>query len=221
MTPIICIVGRSKAGKTTIIERLIPELVRRGFEVGAIKHTHKPFEMDHQGTDTTRLKTAGAREVVISSPHRVGLVGDVSRDLSLDELAARYVHNMDLIIAEGFKTDRHPKIEVYRSTGHEAPLAPDLDNLIAVMSDVPLSLKCPCLSLDDVVGLADLVETRIMRIQEETDVTLWVNGRLVPLSIFPELFIASTLKGMVSSLRDCESPEDIEVRIQPHKRRLA
>lgn len=219
MTPIICIVGRSKAGKTTMIERLIPELVQRGFEVAAIKHTHKPFDMDHRGTDTTRLKTAGAREVIISSPDQVGLMADVPRDLPLDELAARYVCRADLIIAEGFKSDRHPKIEVFRRSAHESPLAPDLDNLIAVVSDVPLSVNCPCLSLDDVVGLADLVQARVLRIQGETDVTLWVNGRLVPLSPFPELFIASALKGMVSSLRNCESPEEIEIRITPHKKR--
>jgi len=219
--PIICIVGRSQAGKTTVIERVIPELVQRGYEVAAIKHTHKHFEMDHQGTDTARLKNAGAREVVISSAHEVGLVASVSHDLSLDELAARYVPRADLIVAEGFKGDRHPKIEVFRHTVHESPLAPGLDNLLAVMSDVPLSLNYPSLSLDDVVGLATLIQARILSQQGETDVTLWVNGRLVPLNVFPESLIVNTLKGMVRSLEGCESPEEIEIRIQSNKRRLA
>jgi molybdopterin-guanine dinucleotide biosynthesis protein MobB len=166
MTPIICIVGRSNSGKTTLIERLIPEFIKRGYRVATIKHHGGDFPVDHEGKDSWRHKEAGAQTVIISSPHKVALIEDTSHDLSLDELATRFIHGADIIIAEGFKRDKHPKIEVFRREGHPHPLVPELENLIAVVSDPPLSLDVPCLSPDDISGIVDVIEGRVISAQK-------------------------------------------------------
>jgi molybdopterin-guanine dinucleotide biosynthesis protein MobB len=162
MIPIISIVGRSNSGKTTLIEQLIPELIKRGYQVAAIKHHGDSFEIDHKGKDSWRHKQAGAKIVVISSPQRIALIEDVSNDHSLDELATQFIRGVDLIIAEGFKRDRHPKVEVYRKNLHRQPLADELENLIAIVSDEPMHLNVPCIGFDEIPTLADIIETQVI-----------------------------------------------------------
>jgi molybdopterin-guanine dinucleotide biosynthesis protein MobB len=166
MIPIISIVGSSKSGKTTLIERLIPEFIRRGYRVATIKHHGNDFQIDHKRKDSWRHKEAGAHTVVISSPQKVALIEDAPHDLSLDELATRFIRGVDIIIAEGFKREQHPKVEVFRKEIHPRPLAPELENVIAVVSDDPLPLAIPCLGLDDIIGIADTIEGRVMSPQK-------------------------------------------------------
>jgi molybdopterin-guanine dinucleotide biosynthesis protein MobB len=165
MIPIISIVGRSKSGKTTLIEGLIPEFMKRGYRVATIKHHGKDFQIDHEGKDSWRHKQAGAQTVVISSPQKVALIEDSSQDLPLDDLATRFIRGADIIIAEGFKRDKHPKIEVFRQGTHSQPLAPQLKNVIAVVSDCPLALDIPCIDLNNIKGIADIIEEQIILIQ--------------------------------------------------------
>jgi molybdopterin-guanine dinucleotide biosynthesis protein MobB len=162
MTPIISVVGRSESGKTTLIEQLIPEFNKRGYRVATIKHHGSDFPIDHEGKDSWRHKQAGAHTVVISSPQKVALIEDVPHDLSLNELASQFIREADIIIAEGFKRERHPKIEVFRKAIHPHPLAPQLENVIAVVSDESLPLETiPCLSTNDIGRLVDIIEKRL------------------------------------------------------------
>lgn len=159
MIPIISIVGRSASGKTTLIERLIPEFIKRGYRVATVKHHGSDFPIDQEGKDSWRHKQAGAHTVVISSPQKIALVEDVSHDLSLNELVSQFIHRADIIIAEGFKREHYPKVEVFRKAIHPHPLAHELENVIAVVSDEPLSLETiPCLSTTDIGGIADTIE---------------------------------------------------------------
>ena len=171
MIPIISIVGRSKSGKTTLMERLIPEFIKRGYRVATIKHHENNFQIDHTGKDSWRHKEAGAQTVIISSPHKVALIEDAPHDLSLDELANRFIRGADIIIAERFKREKHPKVEVFRKEIHPHPLASELENLIAVVSDDPLPLDTPCLSFNDLSEIADIIEEQIIPIQRGSDST--------------------------------------------------
>jgi molybdopterin-guanine dinucleotide biosynthesis protein B len=214
MVPIISIVGRSKSGKTTLIERLLPELIRRGYRVATIKHTHEPFEIDCAGKDSQRHKEAGAHTVIISSPYKVALIEDAPQDLSLDELAVRFVREADIIIAEGFKGDKHPKVEVFRRAVHSHPLASELENMIAIMSDESLQMDIPCLDVNDTNGAADIIEEHVIATQGKGDTTLVVNGKAIPLAAFAKSIISARIQGMLSSLKGCENPKEIEIRIQ-------
>jgi molybdopterin-guanine dinucleotide biosynthesis protein B len=158
MIPIISIVGKSDSGKTTLIEKLIPELKKRGYRVATVKHDVHGFDIDREGKDSWRHKEAGADLVIISSPNRVALIQDADRDHSLEELRKLFIRDVDLILSEGYKRGPHPKIEVFREKRGSSPLCSKEDNLVAIASNVPLDIEVPCLDIDDAKGLADLIE---------------------------------------------------------------
>ncbi|MGA2333345.1 MAG: molybdopterin-guanine dinucleotide biosynthesis protein B [Syntrophales bacterium] len=163
MIPIISIVGRSNTGKTTLIEKLIPELRRRGYRVATIKHNVHGFDIDHEGKDSWRHKKAGARLTVIASPHRIAVIEDVSKDYELSELRDGYIRDVDVILSEGFKVNPHPKIEVVRAEMKHSPLCSREDNLLAIVSDEPVDRGVPCLDIDDIRGIADLIEDKFLK----------------------------------------------------------
>jgi molybdopterin-guanine dinucleotide biosynthesis protein B len=157
MPPIIPFVGKSGSGKTTFLEKLIPELVARGLRIAIVKHDVHGFELDRPGKDSYRLRHAGAARVAISSPQQFALIGQVDEELALAELAQRYLGDVDLVLAEGYKRSALRKIEVCRAArSQELLCAPD--ELLAVVSDLRFEVPCPQFGLDDVAGVADLLE---------------------------------------------------------------
>ena len=103
MSQMISIVGRSQSGKTTLIEKLIPELKRRGYRVGTIKHSHHIFDFDKTGKDSWRHKDAGAETVIVASPGKIAMVKNDYRG-SLDDLK-NFFDDLDLVITEGYKKE--------------------------------------------------------------------------------------------------------------------
>lgn len=156
ITPVVCVVGRSGTGKTTLLEKLIVELKRRGYRVGTVKHNTHGFEMDTPGKDSWRHAQAGSDVVVVASPHKLALIERLERELTLDEIAAR-ISNVDIIITEGYKRSDKPKIEVFRREIGSELLIPR-DELIAVVTDQPFALDVPQFDLNDVEGLASFIE---------------------------------------------------------------
>lgn len=155
--PVICIVaGRSGTGKTTFMEKLINELVRRGYQIGAIKSDAHGFEMDYPGKDTWRFAEAGAKATAIIGPDKYALIQKTESKKNLQEVAAM-IEGVDLILAEGYKASGYPRIEVVRKEkGTEIVSAPEL--LIAVVSDVEgLSATVPVLNINDFCEAADLI----------------------------------------------------------------
>src|SRR5919198_3421837 len=136
-TPILCFVGRSNSGKTTLIERLIPELVLAGYRVATIKHAGHGFELDTEGKDSWRHKRAGASAVIVLSKGSLAMFSDVSDEISVEQIRDRFVDPyIDLIIAEGWKSEGYPKIVVVRDKLGEVPVSPD--GLLAVVSSTPV-----------------------------------------------------------------------------------
>lgn len=163
MIPVVSIVGKSNAGKTTLIERIIPELVRRGYRVATIKHDVHGFEIDHEGKDSWRHKKAGASTVVISSPWKIAVVNDVDRDHEIGEIRELYIRDADIILSEGYKRNDFPKIEVYRTELKRELLCRKEDNLIAVASDQPLDVEVPCVALNDAAAIVDIIEEKFLQ----------------------------------------------------------
>jgi len=158
--PIVCVVGRSKAGKTTLLEKLIAELKQRGYRVATIKHhSHPGFEMDQPGKDTWRHAQAGSDHVVIVAPDKVASIRRVKREPSLEEVAAT-IHDVDIILTEGFKRTGQLKVEIVRAARSTQPLCTP-DELLALVTDVALPYDVPQFDLDDMAGLADLIEALI------------------------------------------------------------
>ncbi|HUJ90195.1 MAG TPA: molybdopterin-guanine dinucleotide biosynthesis protein B [Syntrophorhabdales bacterium] len=155
--PVLSVIGRSNTGKTTVIEKLIPMLNAKNIRVATIKHHLHDFESDRQGKDSYRLKKAGARISMIVSPQKVAFTADTERELTLAELVSAYIRDVDLVIVEGFKEERAPKIEIYRYSEGIAPLCRDDRDVIALMSDRPVDAPVPVLSRDDVEKAAEMI----------------------------------------------------------------
>jgi molybdopterin-guanine dinucleotide biosynthesis protein B len=155
----IFVVGFSGAGKTTLIERLIPELRVRGYRVGSIKHDVHGFQMDRPGKDSWRHKEAGASATVISSPRRIGMVRDVDHDHPVEALVP-LLSDMDVVLVEGYKQVKQAKLEVFRPEIHEAPLCKDDEYLVALISDTPMDLGVPRFGTEDAGALTDFLISR-------------------------------------------------------------
>ena len=156
--PIICIVGKKKSGKTTFIEKLVPELMALGISVGTIKHDAHSFEMDHEGKDSWRHRRAGAETVVISSPTQIAMIKTTEHELSLPELAECLFADRQIIVAEGYFRSDQPKIEIHRQAEHNEPLCNSQNatdkGLVAMVTDTNTDTDKPVFGLGDAKEVA-------------------------------------------------------------------
>lgn len=154
--PIVTFVGRSNSGKTTLIERVIPELVLAGYRVATVKHAGHGFDLDTEGKDSWRHKRAGASTVVVVSKGSLALFSDVPDEICVEEIRDRFIdHQIDLIIAEGWKSEGYPKVVVVRDQIGEVPISQE--GLLAVVSNKPVELPVPVFDPDDIKGLSKLL----------------------------------------------------------------
>ncbi len=154
--PIVCFVGKSNSGKTTFIERVIPELVRAGYKVATVKHAGHGFDLDTEGKDSWRHKQAGASSVVVLSKGSMAMFADVSDQMNVEDVRERFLDgSYDLIIAEGWKNEGYPKIVIIREQVGEFPISQE--GLLAVVSYKPIDLNVPVFDLNDVPGVAALI----------------------------------------------------------------
>ncbi len=216
MPLIVSIVGKSKSGKTTLMEGLIRELKSRSYRVGTIKHTPQGMTFDEPGKDSWRHIQAGSEVTVVNSPDKVVLVKPVTQALTLDEIARLLGEDCDIILTEGFKQDNAPKIEVHRK--EVGPPLSSVKKLIAIVTDEPLETKTRQFSLQDIKGLADLLEEGFIKPQRER-FSLYVNNAPIVLSSFPKEIVSNVLLSMASSLKGVGEVRslDISLRREPEQ----
>ena len=159
--PVFIFVGHSGSGKTTLLEKLVAELAGRGLTVATIKHAHHKVELDHAGKDSWRHKQAGAALSMLLTADALQLVADAVDRREPRELAARFLGEADLVLAEGFSLAAGDKIEVLRRECGKPPRCALADGLIALVSDCPeVYPELPHFALDDAAGLADFLLAR-------------------------------------------------------------
>jgi len=155
--PIVSIVGKSQSGKTVLMEQLIVEFKRRGYKVVTLKHSRGGMEIDHPGKDSWRYAQAGSDAVLISSPDKLAFIKRLDHDLDIEELLPIIGPEFDLVLVEGFKKSKIPKIEV-----HKKELGDDLlcspEELSAIVTDGSLDTDIPQLPWGDTVTVADFIE---------------------------------------------------------------
>lgn len=217
MPALVSVVGASNAGKTTVIEALLPLLVQREVRVGAIKHTHHGFDFDRPGADSARYAEAGAAPVLVVGPEGGMLLSPGIRrgqpgDDVLPALAGRYFTECDLVLVEGFSSEPGPKILVRRSDIEQRE---DIDSseVIAAVTDVPLGYPLE-VRPDTLEPLVDLLAEHA-RANAEYGVSLVVDNRRVPLTEFVSSFVAATFTGMLRALKDVpEVPSSLDLTIR-------
>jgi molybdopterin-guanine dinucleotide biosynthesis protein B len=156
---VIGLSGWSGAGKTTLLARVIPVLVARGLKVSTVKHAHHGFDVDIPGKDSHTHRMVGASEVFVSSCARWAHVRELRGEPEPDlEEILKQLTPVDLVIVEGFKRHRHPKLEVYRAALGKPLLHPDDDWIVALASDGPVpQARVPVLPLDDIEKIVDVL----------------------------------------------------------------
>jgi molybdopterin-guanine dinucleotide biosynthesis protein B len=214
--PTISIVGRSRAGKTRLIEKLIPEIKKRGYRVATIKHGVHSFDIDKEGKDSWRHAQAGAEVVFISSPTKLAIIKRTKKEVSLNEIITSFIDEMDIILTEGYKKGTYPKIEV-RKEGPDKLLCKDKsDNLVAIVSDKAINKGIPCFGLDETVKIVDFLEKKFMEAKDRDipSVNLRANGKEIKIKGFIRSMISKTVLGMISSLKGAENPKQVEIKIK-------
>ncbi len=150
--------GWSGSGKTTLIERLIPLVVARGLKVSLIKHAHHTFDVDQPGKDSYRHRHAGCSEVLVSSSRRWALMHELrgAGEPDFAQLAA-HISPCDLLLVEGFKREKLPKLEVYRAAVGEPLIHPHDPDVVAIASDARVDTRLPQLDLNDPPAIAEFI----------------------------------------------------------------
>lgn len=162
--PVVCFVARSGTGKTTFLEKLIPQLKARGLRIAVLKHHAHATAFDVPGKDSYRLAQAGADTVVGSCALQVAVFHQTPGPTDPDVLVQRYLSDVDLVLAEGFKQSRYPKVEVCRAgavssngAGQPMQLQCPPAELLAVVSDCRIDAPVPTFDLEDAAGMADFL----------------------------------------------------------------
>jgi molybdopterin-guanine dinucleotide biosynthesis adapter protein len=157
LIPIVAVSGPSGSGKTRLLTRLVPALVRRGLRVGAIKHTGHAHDFDQPGKDTDVIRRAGAIAAVIEGPRGVAYFGPPTGGA---RALVRLLPPVDVVLAEGWKREPLPRIEVHRRSVSRAFLCATDRRVFAVVTDTPPPRTVPVFYADDVEPLADLLCAR-------------------------------------------------------------
>ena len=158
--PVFGIAGWKNSGKTTLAARLVTELTERGYAVTAIKHAHESFDIDQPGRDSYRLRKAGARRVILSSPKRWALMHELGDGLEIPfKNILSEAGPCDLVLVEGFKHESFPKIEIRREGGASRQPLTSAPEVVAVASDRPgeETEPLPIFHLDDIRGISDYI----------------------------------------------------------------
>ena len=160
MNKVIGVAGFKNAGKTTLVEKLVMELTRRGRRVATVKHAHHSFDIDHEGRDSFRHRKAGACEVAVVSRHRWAIIHEMGQEIepSLEDILAKLAP-CDLVIVEGYKRDTHDKIEVRNLALDHPKLAGDDPTIVAIAANGPVAgAPVPLFDRDDVSALVSFIE---------------------------------------------------------------
>lgn len=155
------ITGWKNSGKTTLTEKLVGELVRRGWVVSTVKHAHHEFDIDKPGADSFRHRQAGATEVAVVSGNRWALMHELrgEEEPVLDAILSRLAP-CDIVLVEGYKREAHKKIEARRLDAKDrTPLSAQDPNIVAIAADHAVEGESlPVFDLDDAKSIADFIE---------------------------------------------------------------
>ena len=173
---IIGVAGFKNAGKTTLVEKLVASLTAMGYRVSTVKHAHHSFDIDHEGRDSFRHRKAGATEVAVVSAGRWAIIHELRNEAEppLADILAKLAP-CDLVIVEGYKRERIPKLEIYRAEIGKPLLHLEDDWIVAIASDAALpDASVPVVDLNAIDKIADILLAEAIPV-ERLDLPVMVN----------------------------------------------
>ena len=164
---VIGLAGWSGAGKTTLLARIIPYFLKEGLRVSVVKHANHSFDVDVPGKDSWVHRQSGATEVLVSSARRWALMHELRQgsEPRLPDLLKK-LSPVDLVVVEGFKSEPHRKIEVYRLANGKPLLFPDDPQISGVATDTAIQTKLPTAHLDDIPAVAAMMLGSAMSLED-------------------------------------------------------
>ena len=158
--PFVSFVGNSNSGKTTLIEQLVRELKKLGYRVATVKHAPHGFNIDRPGKDSYRLKEAGSDVVVVSSPTQLALIKDIETEASLSQIATLIGNKVDIILLEGFKSTKEPKIAILNDESDTNFFSQE-ENILTAIIARPSSQGKPQFADEDITKIINLIVDHI------------------------------------------------------------
>jgi molybdopterin-guanine dinucleotide biosynthesis protein MobB len=170
--PILGFSAYSGTGKTTLLRQIIPALKQRGLRVSVVKHAHHDFDLDFPGKDSYELRKSGADQTVICTMTRMAMITEFNHPGEEPDLQ-RIVDSLDtgradIVLVEGYKDIRFPKIELHREALRKPYLYPNDDTVIAIACDAqpPAGVSIPVLDINDIESIAHFIYDDFYRAQK-------------------------------------------------------
>ncbi len=214
MVPVISIVGVPNSGKTFFIEELTKELRSRDHKIGTLKHTSHDFKSDIPGKDSYRLKESGSSIGGIFSEGSISITRDLNGDEDFSRIVEDYYFEMDILLVEGYKKGRFPKILIMAGRDIEKELEEfKKEEVIAVVGEGEPDTELNHFGKNEIKGVADFLEKELIKPYQQQEIDLFVNGRPVILKEYVQKVTKNILGGIINSLKGIEEEiEDIGLR---------
>jgi len=216
MLPVLCVVGRPGSGSAAVVEGLVRELTGKGVRVAVIAQDDRATSLDSLSPEAARYAAAGSETVIISAPGTVTTVRRAKEEPSLDELVWEMRDEYDIVLADGFRHSSFLKLEVHRAGEGEGLLC-HKNELLAIVGDKPAGLDIPTFADEDLSSLTELIRRRFLTAEPGEDAALFIDGVRLPLALFVRKIVATTVLGMVRSLKGVEEPKSIVVAVKTRK----
>lgn len=153
MIPVLTFIGWPGAGKTSLLEKLIPVLNAQGLRLALVKSDGHDFQLDRPGKDSWRFTQAGAAVTAIASASHAAILEN--RPLDFSALCAR-IRDVDLILGEGWHKLDLPQIEVFRDPARPLRCCRP-ERLLALVGPCRRDAALPHFDPNDVDGLAAFI----------------------------------------------------------------
>ena len=150
---IISIVGKKNAGKTTLINDLIPKLKERGHTVGTLKYNISKFDIDHKGKDTYKYSHSGADSVVLSSQNKIAVMKKIANPLTLHEIIETHFNDVNVVLVEGYREDDYPRIRIEDSQESKTVKKDSKNELLLIKENQ----ENRCFSTEDINKALDFI----------------------------------------------------------------
>ena len=212
---IVSVVGYKKSGKTTLVEQIIPILNARGYRFGILKYTGEGPE-EQEGKDTAKFRAAGAETVGLCGDDHFSLFkAGGHAALPLDRLVSFFFPEADLVLTEGFKKQRFPKIALL-TEGQEEQLLREVQGVvIATVGPKPFRDDLPHFQPGEAGRIVEMLEERFLKDYREPRIRVWLDGKRIPMKDFVQDIIIQGIMGMVGTLKGFLPSRRVDITLTP------